>query len=136
MKIEQAKELPEKAIGQLAESLERGHSEKLTKYLAAMAKFPRYNLHNVCLILAQRPDTARVAGYHTWHQLHRQVNRGAKGILVFAPIVRRKAESKDEASGVGESVRLVGFRGIMSSPRRTLRATRQRLPQALEMAGE
>ena len=63
MKIEQAKEIAGKAIGQLAESLERGHSEELKRYLAAMAKFPKYSLHNVCLILAQRPDTARVAGY-------------------------------------------------------------------------
>jgi N-terminal domain of anti-restriction factor ArdC len=113
MKIEQAKEIAEKAIGQLAESLERGHSEDLTKYLAAMARFPRYSLHNVCLILAQRPDTARVAGYQTWRQLHRQVNRGAKGILIFAPIVRRKTENKQhgETSGV-DAVRVVGFRGI------------------------
>jgi hypothetical protein len=114
MKIEQAKEIAEKAIGKLAESLERGHSEELKRYLAAMAKFPKYSLHNVCLILAQRPDTGRVAGYHTWRQFGRQVNRGAKGILIFAPIVRRKAESKEpgETSSVSDSVRLVGFRGI------------------------
>lgn len=114
MKIEQAKEIAEKAIGQLAESLERGYSEELKTYLAAMAKFPRYSLHNVCLILAQRPDTARVAGYHAWRQLGRHVNRGAKGILIFAPIVGRKGEGKDsgETSVVSDSVRLVGFRGI------------------------
>jgi len=114
MKIEQAKEIAEKAIGQLAESLERGHSEELKRYLAAMAKFPKYSLHNVCLILAQRPDTARVAGYHTWRQLGRQVNRGAKGILIFAPIVRRKADREEsgETSGGSDSVRLAGFRGI------------------------
>jgi hypothetical protein len=114
MKTEQAKDLAEKAIGQLAESLERGHSEELKRYLAAMAKFPKYSLHNICLILAQRPDTARVAGYHAWRQLGRQVNRGAKGILIFAPIVRRKAERAEpgETSAVGDSVRLVGFRGI------------------------
>jgi hypothetical protein len=113
MKIEQAKEIAEKAIGQLAESLERGHSEELTKYLVAMARFPKYSLNNVCLILAQRPDAARVAGYHTWRQLGRQVNRGAKGILIFAPIVRQKSESKESGETPGaESVRLVGFRGI------------------------
>ena len=114
MKIEQAKEIAEKAIGRLAESLEKGHSEELKKYLAAIARFPKYSLHNVCLILAQRPGAVRVAGYHTWHQLGRQVNRGAKGILIFAPIVRRKAECKEigETSGVSESIRLVGFRGI------------------------
>lgn len=114
MKIEQAKEIAQKAIGQLAESLERGHSEEVKRYLAAMAKFPKYSLYNVCLILAQRPDTARVAGYHTWRQLGRQVNRGAKGILIFAPIVRRKTDREEtgETSGESDSVRLAGFRGI------------------------
>jgi hypothetical protein len=115
MKIEQAKVIAEKAIGQLAESLERGHSEELRKYLAAMAKFPKYSWHNVCLILAQRPDTARVAGYQTCRQLGRQVNRGAKGVLIFAPIVRRKAESQEQegvSGDAGSAVKLVGFRGI------------------------
>ena len=37
MKIEQAKELAEKALAQLAETLEQGHSDQLKKYLAAMA---------------------------------------------------------------------------------------------------
>jgi hypothetical protein len=113
MKIEQAKEITEKAIGQLADSLERGHSEELQKYLAAMARFPKYSLHNVCLILAQRPDAVRVAGYHAWHQLGRHVNRGAKGILIFAPIVRRKTENAESGEiSTTEPVRLVGFRGI------------------------
>jgi hypothetical protein len=114
-KIEQAKEIAEKAIGQLAESLEWGHSDELKKYLAAMARFPRYSLQNVLLILSQRPDTTRVAGFHTWRQLGRQVNRGAKGILIFAPMVRRKAENQEaeESSDVrGRSVKLVGFRGV------------------------
>jgi hypothetical protein len=41
----------------------------------------------------RRPDTTRVAGYQTWRELGRQVNRGARGILIVAPIVRRKAEN-------------------------------------------
>ncbi len=115
MKIEQAKELAEKALAQLALTLEQGHSDELKKYLAAMAKFPRYSLHNLLLILGQRPDTARVAGYQTWRELGRQVNRGARGILTFAPIVRRKAEDngREEVSGDnGSFVKLLGFRGV------------------------
>jgi four helix bundle protein len=115
MKIEQAKELAEKALAQLAENLEQGHSDELKKYLAAMAKFPRYSLNNLVLILAQRPDTARVAGYQTWRQLGRQVNRSAKGILILTPIVRRKAENngREEVSGDnGSFVKLLGFRGV------------------------
>jgi N-terminal domain of anti-restriction factor ArdC len=114
MKIEQAKEIAEKAIGQLAESLERGQSAELTKYLATMAKFPRYSFHNLFLILAQRPAASRVAGYHTWLQLGRQVNRGAKGILIFAPIVRRKEIQQSDAASADNSsaVPVVGFRGV------------------------
>jgi hypothetical protein len=115
MKIEQAKELAEKALGQLAEALEQGKSDDLRKYLAAMAKFPRYSLGNLLLILAQRPNTARVAGYHTWRELGRQVNRGAKGILIFAPIVRRKGdknERSEDSPEDGSSPKLVGFRGV------------------------
>jgi hypothetical protein len=111
MKIEQAKEIAEKAIGQLAESLERGQSEGLKGYLAAMARFPRYSLHNILLIMAQRPGATRVAGYHTWNSLGRQVHRGVKGILIFAPIVRRKEIESSEV-GVKSDVKLVGFRGV------------------------
>lgn len=111
MKIEQAKEIAEKAIGQLAESLERGHSDELKNYLAAMAKFPRYSLQNVLLIVAQRPETSRAAGYHTWSKFGRQVNRGAKGILIFAPLVRRK-ESEETQDRDKSEARLLGFRGV------------------------
>jgi hypothetical protein len=115
MKIEEAKELAENALAQLAETLEQGHSDELKKYLAAMAKFPRYSLHNILLILAQRPDTPRVAGYHTWRELGRQVNRGAKGILIFAPVVRRKAETNEQeevSADDGSPVKRLGFRGV------------------------
>jgi hypothetical protein len=115
MKIEQAKELAEKALTQLAETLEQGQSDELKRYLAAMAKFPRYSLNNLLLILAQRPDAARVAGYQTWRQLGRQVNHGARGILIFAPVIRRKPDNsgrEEAADDNGSFVKLLGFRGV------------------------
>lgn len=111
MKVEQAKQIAETAIQQLAESLERGHSEELRKYLAAMAKFPKYSLHNLMLILSQRPDATHVAGYRTWQQLGRFVKKGAKGILIFAPIVRRRQASDEEAEATS-TVKLIAFRGV------------------------
>jgi hypothetical protein len=39
MKVEQVKQIASKAIEQLSEALERGHSETLINYLAAMAMF-------------------------------------------------------------------------------------------------
>jgi len=96
MKVEQAKQIASKAIEQLSEALERGHSETLRNYLAAMARFHRYSLHNLLLIVSQRPDATRVAGFHTWKQLGRNVKKGAKGIMILAPVVLRK--SKEEAT--------------------------------------
>jgi hypothetical protein len=85
MKIEQAREVTSKALENLAESLAQGKSEVLRNYLAAMGKFHRYSATNILLIITQRPNATRVAGYQTWRKLHRQVARGAKGIVIFAP---------------------------------------------------
>jgi len=90
MKVEQAKQIASKAIEQLSQALERGHSETLREYLAAMARFHRYSLHNIMLIASQRPDATHVAGFQTWKQLGRFVKKGAKGILILAPIMLRK----------------------------------------------
>jgi hypothetical protein len=96
MKIEQAKQIATKAIEELSQALEAGHSEKLREYLGAMARFHRYSWHNVMLIASQRPDATHVAGFHTWQQLGRFVKKGAKGIMILAPIVRK--ENREDAS--------------------------------------
>ena len=111
MKVEQAKQIASKAIEQLSEALERGHSETLRNYLAAMARFHRYSLHNLILIVSQRPDATRVAGFHTWKQLGRNVKKGAKGIMILAPVVLRK--NKEEAtSEEDQSKAAVYFRAV------------------------
>ena len=84
MKIEQAKEITEKALQRLSESLEPGRSQVLRTYLAAMGKFRRCSVSNVLLIITQRPGATRVAGYQTWHKLHRHITRGAKGMDIQA----------------------------------------------------
>jgi hypothetical protein len=98
MKIEQVREVASKALEHLSVSLEQGQSEVLRNYLAAMGKFHRYSMSNVLLIITQRPDrpdATRVAGYQTWRKLHRQVTRGAKGVVIFAPLVRRTADANE-----------------------------------------
>ena len=114
MRVEQASQIAETAIQQLAKSLEQGHSEELRRYLGAMAKFPKYSLHNLMLILSQKPDATHVAGYRTWQQLGRFVKKGAKGILIFAPVVRRKQVSSEETDDTS-TVKLVAFRGDRKS---------------------
>jgi|HubBroStandDraft_6_1064221.scaffolds.fasta_scaffold00449_8 hypothetical protein len=65
MNSQQIAELTTKAIGELAATLEAGHSETLAKYLAAMGRFHKYSLHNCMLIVLQKPDATHVAGFHT-----------------------------------------------------------------------
>ena len=90
-------ELTTKAIEELAHALEAGHSEALTQYLAAIGRFHKYSLHNVMLIVLQKPAATHVAGFHTWHKLGRHVRKGEKGLTIFAPVLRReKTENRTE----------------------------------------
>lgn len=111
MKVEQAKQIANKAVEELGRALERGHSETLRTYLSAMSKFRTYSLRNVMLIASQRPSATRVAGYHTWKKLGRQVKKGATGILILAPItIRKSAESV--AQEEGSTAKTIGFRAV------------------------
>ena len=96
MKVEQAKQIASNAIEQLKQALERGHSETLKEYLTAIARFHRYSWHNIMLIASQKPTATHVAGFHTWHELGRFVKKGEKGILILAPIIRKKATNADD----------------------------------------
>lgn len=77
MNSENIKRVTSQAIEQLVEALNAGHSEALTRYLGAMAKFRAYSLLNVLLILKQRPNAGRIAGYKTWQSLG-QVKKGER----------------------------------------------------------
>ncbi len=109
MKSEQIKQITNKAVERLIAALNEGRSETLTQYLAAIGRFHRYSLRNVMLIASQKPTATHVAGFHTWHKLGRFVKKGEKGILILAPIIRRKAET-NEQSEADESSTAVGFR--------------------------
>ena len=104
MKVEQAKQIASNAIEQLRQALEEGHSGRLREYLAAMARFHRYSLHNILLIASQKPNATHVAGFRAWHKLGRFVKKGEKGILILAPIIRKKSE--DNASRIPRSLRV------------------------------
>ncbi|TAK28849.1 MAG: hypothetical protein EPO21_22090 [Chloroflexota bacterium] len=58
--------------------------------MEVQARFHRYSFGNVALILAQRPDATRVAGYNTWLKLDRYVRRGEKGIKIIVPMCRKR----------------------------------------------
>jgi len=107
MKIEQAKQIANKAIEQLSQALEQGQSQTLKNYLAAIGRFHRYSLRNVMLIATQKPNATHVAGFHAWRTLGRFVKKGEGGIVIFAPIVRAKNQDTEQTD---ESSTPVGFR--------------------------
>src|SRR5438093_7234673 len=72
-------------------------SETFRRYLDAQSRFHTYSPSNALLVLLQRPDATRVAGYVTWQQLGRQVRKGERGIRIVVPMRRRKrAEDTEE----------------------------------------
>lgn len=90
-------------------------SGDMRSYLAMQARFHRYSWSNVLLILAQKPEATRVAGFSTWIDLGRHVNRGEHGITILAPVFRRRDESQEaEGAASEEDVRPspVRFRSV------------------------
>src|SRR2546428_7226988 len=64
----------------LAEAVEKlADSDTFAAWLRARAIFKDYSFGNVCLIVSQRPDASRVAGYKAWQKLGRQVRKGEHG---------------------------------------------------------
>jgi hypothetical protein len=55
MNADDLKKLTTESLKQLASMLDEGRSERLTSPLTTMARFHRYSLHDICLIVAQRP---------------------------------------------------------------------------------
>jgi antirestriction protein ArdC len=98
-----------KAIEELSEALAAGKSETLTEYLAAIGRFHKYSLHNVMLIVLQKPAATHVAGFHTWHKLGRHVRKGEKGITIFAPLLLRKRAPENGTEQTAEEM-LLGYR--------------------------
>src|SRR5919202_513039 len=89
-------------------------SEDFQRYLRTAANFHQYSPNNVLLILAQKPDATRVAGYTTWQALGRQVKKGEKAIYIFAPqpyFVTTADEAGEEKTREG-----LTFRSVLPSP--------------------
>src|SRR5216683_5854014 len=119
MKLEEVNTRTKEAVDFLVAALEAGHSEVLTAYLGAIAKFHTYSFQNILLIASQRPTASRVAGIRAWNELGRRVKRGEKGIMIFAPMVgyKRNASETDQSQQSDARTdkpepRLVGFRAV------------------------
>jgi hypothetical protein len=116
VKLEEVNTRAKEAVDFLVAALESGHSEVLTTYLGAMAKFHAYSFGNIMLIARQKPEATNVAGLRTWNSLGRFVKRGEKGIFILAPMIGKKrneeeAKADTDNKSNGEA-RLYGFRAV------------------------
>jgi antirestriction protein ArdC len=85
------------------------NSDQFRSYLQAMSRFHHYSPNNVMLILLQRPDAERVAGFNTWKDLGRHIRKGEKGITIITPRFAY-VWAEDEDTGQKKRLeRLVGF---------------------------
>jgi antirestriction protein ArdC len=115
MKTEEAKEIIEKQLESLGQALDSGHSEQLQDFLGVMARFHRYSLGNVLLIMAQKPEASHVAGFQSWKSLGRFVKPGEKGIAILAPMMfkgERHDSSDSSPPSKDEDDRYLRFRVV------------------------
>lgn len=94
----------------ITDKLEQGikdlfNSDRYREYLATMSKFHDYSLNNTLLILFQKPDASRVAGFNAWKQkFHRYVKEGEKGIKIIAPAPYKKVVEEQKMDNSGQYV--------------------------------
>jgi hypothetical protein len=81
-KVREAVEMLDAGVGRILDG------EEFKRYLAFAARFHRHSANNCLLVMLQKLDATRVAGYRRWRELGRQVRRGEEGIRIFAPIFR------------------------------------------------
>ena len=98
-------EAKERKIDEVLRRLKSGvdsiqESDNFREFLLTMSKFHDYSIGNLMLIMLQKPEATRVAGYTTWKNLGRYVRKGEKGIAILAPCMPPKqtkvVDSEDE----------------------------------------
>jgi hypothetical protein len=75
-------------------------SAEIRRYLTFFSKFHNYSFFNKILIYIQKPDATRVASFNTWKSKFRQVQKGAKGITILAPLISKQKDVADVDSSV------------------------------------
>jgi uncharacterized membrane protein (UPF0127 family) len=119
-------ETKERKIDDVLKKLKEGvdsiqQSETFRKFLLTMSKFHDYSIGNLILIMLQKQDATRVAGFSTWKDLGRWVKKGEKGIAILAPCLRPKetkpspsenSESENEGREEKEEIRPLYFKVV------------------------
>ena len=91
-------EAGEKKIDAVMKQLKEGvegiqDSYQFRLFLTTMSKFHDYSIGNQILIMLQKPEATRVAGFNTWKDLGRFVKKGEKGIAILAPVMPPRPKS-------------------------------------------
>ena len=90
-------EKTKEALAKIESALENINSDKdWLQYLSFQSKFYRYSARNTLLIHIQNPQASYVKGYRAWNDLGRYVKKGAKGILILAPCIKKLEEKKQD----------------------------------------
>lgn len=90
-----------RAAEALCAEMQAGVSDRYRALMTFASRFWRYSIGNQFLILMQRPNATRVAGYRTWEQLGYHVARGERGIRILAP----RPYTRTEVDAEGEERR-------------------------------
>lgn len=114
MKSDSALKQTEQGIDELVKALEQGKSETLLRFLEFQARFHDYSFRNCLLIAMQKPEATYFAGFRRWLELRRCVRKGEKGIMILAPLVRRRKPDSNAAEADDESPAkaVYGFRAV------------------------
>jgi antirestriction protein ArdC len=99
-------------LEQLSDGIARlTSSETWQQWLDIQSRFHTYSFGNTLLILRQAPEATRVAGFHAWRKLGRNVRKGEKAIWILAPMVyKSNAENAADADEATKVIR--GFKPV------------------------
>src|SRR6202011_3061034 len=86
-------------------------TDRWQDWLAMQSRFHHYSFNNTLLIMTQRPDATRVAGFNAWRKLDRFVRKGEKGIWILAPMTYKVDAIEDHADDATVKV-LRGFKPV------------------------
>lgn len=64
-------------------------ADEWRKFLDFAKGFHTYSFRNQMLVYLQNPNASLLAGYRDWQSRGRQVNKGEKGLRIFAPVTRK-----------------------------------------------
>jgi len=102
-------EVKERKIDEVLKRLKDGvndiqESDNFKQFLLTMSKFHDYSIGNLILIMVQKPEAIRVAGFKTWKDMGRWVKKGEKGIAILAPCMPPKGQKTEHKEDEEEEI--------------------------------